>query len=159
MNVELLGEDVDELDTVAILSTDELLLLLVVVRGGQEFAEDELRNVHVVLGVLGDVNWLTVVLDLEDAIGVGNANLLDGIGGVLAAKTHDVIVCVDQKLVNQLVEAWVDGDRSMLESSLGAQERGLVCTLNRPDVCVGKTEDVLAVRLLTILGLEGCHGE
>ena len=156
---QLLGEDVHQLDAVAVLATDEFLLLLVVVRGGQEFTEDQLRDIHVVLRMLGYVNGLAVVLNLQDAIRIRDTDVLDGVGRGLGAETDDVIVCVDKELVDQLVEAWVDGNGCVLEASLGSQEHILVRSLNRSDVGVGKTENVLTVRLLAVLGLEGSHGE
>jgi len=68
-DLHLLREDIDQLHAVAILTADELLLVLVVVGRRQQLTEDHLGNPDLVLGMLGDIDGLTVILDGE-AVGI-----------------------------------------------------------------------------------------
>ena len=71
-----LTEDVGELSTIAVLTTDNLLLTLVIVTAGEQVTKDKFRGIHLVLGMLDDRNAITIILyaDLEGTIG-GSSNL------------------------------------------------------------------------------------
>ena len=104
------------------------------------------------LRVLGHVDRLAIILHLEDALGVGDANVLDWVGRALGAEPDHVVVRIHQQLIHQLVEPWIDCDGLGLEITLCIVKPDLVgCGLNAPDVGVGKVQDMLPVRVLTIL--------
>lgn len=92
----LLREDVDELDTLAVLTPDELLLGLVVVRGSQKLAEDHLRDVDLVLRVLFDINGLAIVANRQDAVLPIDLDKFDGVLGLALTKADDLIMCVNK---------------------------------------------------------------
>ena len=78
----LLRKDVRQLHAITVLAAHQLLLLLVVVCRGQQFAKDELGNPHAVLGVLQNINALAIILH-RDCLVVWrnlNRNVLHGIG-------------------------------------------------------------------------------
>ena len=152
----LLRKDVSQLDAVAVLAAHQLLLVLVVVGGRQQFAEDHLWNPDLVLGVLRDINRLSVVLNGKGCGRAGDLNRLDGILGVLLTQADGVVVGVHQQLVHQLVETRVNGNCGCLEVLSIANEHLLGASHNAAHVGVGKVKDVLAVRL-ALVGRE-CHG-
>lgn len=76
----LLGKDIHQLDTVPVLTTNKLLLVLVVVGRCQELAKDHLRNPCLVLGVLGHSNRVTVILDREGGRCARDLDRLDRLG-------------------------------------------------------------------------------
>ena len=116
-DLHLLRKDVDELHAIAVLTTDQLLLVLVVVGRSQQLAEDHLRNPHLVLRVLRDIDRLAVILNRE-AMGLAqHIDLLDLVNHSpgwdrrhLLPQTDRMIVSVDQELIDQLVEAGIDCD-------------------------------------------------
>jgi hypothetical protein len=71
---------------------------------------------------------------------------------LLLAKANDVVMCVDEKLINQLVESGVDGQSCSLEGLSVSNEDLFGCGFNAADIGVGKREDVFAVRLLLVGG-------
>ena len=72
--------DVCELRTVTVTATGELLLIIVVVRRGEEVTEDELRNVNLLLRVHLDRDTPSIVVDRDCVILDVNVDL-DGIHG------------------------------------------------------------------------------
>ena len=153
----LLRKDVGQLDAVAVLATHELLLVLVVVGGRQQLPEYHLGNPDLVLGVLRDINGLSVILNGKGCGRAGDLNGLDGVLGVLLAQSDGVVVSIHQQLIHQLVEAWVHGNGGGLEVVSIANKHILRASHNAAHVGVGKVEDVLAVRL-ALVGRES-HGE
>ena len=64
----LLRKDVGQLHAVAVLTAYELLLVLVVVRGGQELAKHQLRNPDLVFGMLSYGNTLSIILHRDGLV-------------------------------------------------------------------------------------------
>ena len=91
----LLRKDVGELDAVAVLAAHKLLLVLVVVGGRQQLAEDHLGNPDLVLGMLCDINGLSVILNGKGRGRAGDLNVLDWILRVLLAQSDGVVVGID----------------------------------------------------------------
>ncbi len=153
----LLREDIDELDTVAVLTADELLLRLVVVRRGQELTEDHLRDVNLVLRVLFDINGLTIVADGEDTVLPVDLDELDGVLRLALAKADDLVVSVDEKFIDELVEA--GADRTFVRHELLALDDLdlLRMRLNAANVGIGEFENMFTVRELLVLISEGRH--
>lgn len=153
----LLREDVDELDSVAVLTADELLLLLIVVRGGQEFTEDHLRNVDLVLRVLFDIDRLAVVADGQNAILPIDLDELDGVLRLALAKTDDLIVSIDEKFIDELVEA--RADRTFVRHELFALDDLdlLRMGVDAANVGIGEFENMFTMRELLVLVAEGRH--
>ena len=149
----MLGEDVHEFDAIPVLASDQLLLVRVVVRGCQEFAEDHLGDVDAVIRMLININRLSVVAnDKHLVVHHRNINLLDRILRFALAETNDVVVCVYQKLVNQLVEAGIELGEHLGNELLAVHDiHFLLSILDTPDICIGKSKNVLTVRMLAIL--------
>ena len=157
-DLHLLREDIDQLHAVAVLTADQLLLILVVVRRGEQLAEDHLGNPHLVLRVLRDVDGLTVILNRE-AIGVAeNVDLLHRVSRILLAQSDRMVMGIHEKFVDELVESRIDCDGLGLEAGIRRVEKHLLLrSLNAADVGVGKGEDVLAVRLALVGGRKVGH--
>ena len=60
-------------------------------------------------GVLCYVDGFSVVLNAEQVICACYFDVLDRGLRLLLTKANDVVVCVDEKLIDQLVESRVDG--------------------------------------------------
>ena len=146
----LFGKDIDQLDAVAILSADQLLLLRVVVRRGQELTEDHLGDPRLVLRVFGDVDRLSIVRDGEGVRIARDVDALDRGGRILLPQPHDLVVGVDDQLIDELVETRVDGNLAECEPILSMQVDLILCSLDTADVGVWKAENVLAVGLLHV---------
>lgn len=153
----LLREDVDELDAVAVLATDELLLGLVVVGGSQELAEDHLWDVDLVLRVLFDVDRLAVVADREDAILPVDLDELDGVLRLALAEADDLIVCVHEKFVDELVEPGADRTFERDERIALHDVHLLRMRVDAANVGIGEFENMFTVRELLVLIAEGRH--
>ena len=152
-DLHLLREDIDQLHAIAVLTANQLLLILVVVGRGQQLTEDHLRNPDLVLRVFCDVDGLTIILNRE-AVGVAeNVDLLDRICRVLLAQADRMVMGIHEKFIDELVESRIDGDGLGLELVRGVEKHLLLRGLDAADIGVGKGEDVLAVRL----ALVGCR--
>jgi len=92
----LLGKDVHQLDTIAVLTAHQLLLILVVVRRRQQLAKDHLRNPRLVLRVLSHINRLAVVLDAERVRCARDLDRLHRVRRLATAQSHDLVVGIDQ---------------------------------------------------------------
>ena len=76
--------------------------------------------------------------------------MLDGVLRLLLQKTNDVVMCIYQKFVNQLVETGIDGDRDGLKRIAIPKKYLVSCSLNAADVGIRKSENVLAVGVLAV---------
>ena len=74
-------------------------------------------------GVLRHINRLAIVLDRKLLFVACDLNVLDGVRGLTAAEPYHLVVSVDQKLINQLVETWIHWNCCCLEA---ASPRGVV---------------------------------
>ena len=92
----LLGKDVHQLHAIAVLTAHQLLLILVVVRRGQQLAKDHLRNPSLVLRVLSHINRLAVVLDAERVSRARDLDRLHRVRRLTAAQAHNLVVGIDQ---------------------------------------------------------------
>ena len=153
----LLREDIDELDALAVLTTDELLLRLVVICGGQKFTEDHLRDLDLVLRMLFDINGFAIVADGQDAVLPIDLDELDGVLRLALAKADDLIVSVDEKFIHQLVEAGTD--RAFVRHELLALDDLdlLRMRLNASNVRIGEFKNMFTMRELLVLIAEGRH--
>jgi len=142
----LLGKDVHQLDSVAVLTTDQLLLVLVVVGRCQELTKDHLRNPGLVLRMLGHGNRVAVILDREGRGRACNLNRLDCLG------PDCMVVGIDQELINQLVEPGIDWNGVCNEPVILAKKHLLLCGLDTTNVCVREGKNVLTVGLLAVSG-------
>ena len=154
LHIHLTREDVDQFDTVSVLTAHQFLFVLVVVCRGQKFTEDELRNVHVVLRVLGDCDRLAIVLHAKRRRSARDLNVLNRSLRLALLQSDDVIVRIHKQLVHQFVEPRIHRDASGREGLALTKIDIFICSLNAPNVGVGETENVLTVRLLTV-----CVGE
>ena len=106
------AEDVREFSTIAILSTDDLLLALVIVAASQEVTKDEFGCVDLVFRMEFNGNAVTVVLylDSDKAFGGtrnGNINVFYGLLTRHLAADQS-IAGVYQDLVKDLVETRIE---------------------------------------------------
>ena len=104
------------------------------------------------LGVLGDIDGLSVILDGEGCGCAGHLNCLDWIRGGLGAQTDRVIVGIHQQFVHELVEARIEGHLCILEVIAVTNKDLLGSSDDAADIGIGKVEDVLAVRLALVVG-------
>ena len=154
----LLCKDIDQLHAIPVLTTHQLLLVLVVVCAREQFAEDHLWDPCLVLGVLCYIDRLAIILDTKRLCRTRDLNGLHWVRRLATAQTHDLIVSIDQELINQLVEARIHGDRCSLETL--ASPRGVVrsrpkkhllgYSCHTTNVGIGEIQDVLAVRLALV---------
>ena len=114
--------DVGELGSVAVTSTGDAFLVVVVVIGREQVSKDEGGDVHVVLLVFDDGYGGTVVGDGDTTVDVGDVDTAHGVVSPL------VVEGIDKNLVDDLVEArwevklyraggcpydvWLDGARA-----------------------------------------------
>ena len=152
LELELVGEDVYQLCTIAILTANNLLLSLVVVPAGEEVAEDHLRNPHLLLCMLLDRNAIAIVLHGNDQ-GLSlllnrDSNVLDGI--CRGNRTNTSISSIYHQLIKELVEARIEGDLAVNHLLSVEDPTPLIVRFHRPYVGIWKLKDVLAVRELLV---------
>ena len=76
--------------------------------------------------------------------------MLDRIRRLLLQKTNDMIMCIHQQFVNQLVETGIDGDRDGLKRIAIPKKHLVSRSLNAADVGIRKSENMLAVGVLAV---------
>ena len=102
--------------------------------------------------MLNDINRFAIVLNVEVGRVCGNGNLLDRVCRGSCAKSHNLVVGVDQEFVNELVEARIESDGLLSECVSVSQEDCVFGVCDAADVGIGKRENVLAMSLLLIGG-------
>mmetsp|Transcript_6709 Transcript_6709/g.16657 ORF Transcript_6709/g.16657 Transcript_6709/m.16657 type:complete len:257 (+) Transcript_6709:2471-3241(+) len=142
------AEDVGQLGAVAVAPARHLFLVIVVVGGGEQVAEDELGDVHPLLLVHLHRDAVAVVVDADDArLGV-DVDPERAHGRV----AHLVIVGVDQDLVEDFVQAGHERHLALhqLVQLLVVHPRQGLSLLARSHVRVWAQEDVLQLRFLLV---------
>ena len=160
---ELVTEDIRELGSIAVLASDNLLLILIVIAAGEKVAKDKLRSVDLILRVLLDGNTVTVVLydNLEVAVDFrrGDFNMLYGSFILLGLRTDKCVTSIDYNLIKELVE-------TRIESHLPVDHLSLLCVIDpsefrmsfhRTNVGIWELKDVIPMGQTLILIGGGCH--
>lgn len=153
LNGEAGGEYVAELRSVSVPAASDLLLIVVVVRRGQQMTKDHRWNVHLLLLVHGHRNALAVVPH-----GHHIALRIDvDLNGVHALVSLLVICRIHKNLVEYLVEAGHERDLLLHHAVLGVviHPHQLLGELHGSDVRVGSQQDVLQLRLLLVHLFDG----
>ena len=163
LDLAALRPDEHQLEPKPVLPAHDFLLLLVIVSRCAQVTEDELRNPHVVLGVLLHIHPVSVVEHRDGSvIGDGHTDVGHRAGTRRLicdklAHADDVVAAVHDALVEELVEA--RNVVNILTDNLIVleYEHLLFHILDRPYVGVRVVEDVLLVRLLLIFLREVSH--
>jgi hypothetical protein len=100
--------------------------------------------------MLCDVDRFTVVLDGEGGSVALDVDVLHGILGRALTKADNVVVRIDHQFVDKFVESRIHGDLCGFKYVAIQKPDFLLCGLNRTDIGIGETEDVLAVGLLLV---------
>ncbi len=152
---ELGGVDVGELGTVAVPTTGDLGLVVVVVGRGEEVAKDEFGDVDALLVVHLDGDTVAVVPDHDGVFLSVDIDLEVGHVGVAGL----VVGSVDEDLVKDLVETGDVGCLAVGHLLLGlVVDPELLCMLlDTSDVGIGTLENVFELGEL-LVGLGGALG-
>lgn len=131
LDLEVSGEEIGEFGSVAVSATCHLLLVVMIVRRGEEVSEDEFGNIDSVLlvnldgyglSIVGDRHLFTLDLDFD------STHLLVSLV---------VVCCVYQDLIKDLIEARDISDVFLYHGLVLHYPQGLLCFLDRADVDLG----------------------
>lgn len=158
-DLKFIREDVGELGTVAVLSTDNLLFALFVVARGEEMTEDELRDLALLGRMLFHRDTVTIVLhgDAEATIVEAgrDLNVLDRRAVGIRLRANKSITSIDDQLIKGLVKTRIELDLTMNHLILACIIDPAVfsASVYRPDVRVRKLKNVRTVlELLVVRG-------
>ena len=108
--------------------------------------------------VEGHIDRLAVILHLQDAVSVGDPDVLDGMGRSLGAETNDLVMRIDHQLIHELDEAGIHRNGLGGECARRiAEPDSLRGGFDASNVGVGEGQNMLPVRVFAVLGCE-VHG-
>lgn len=143
---ELLAEDVAQLGPVPVPAPGDLLLIVIVIRRGEEVTEDQLRHIDPLL--LVDLHRDTPpVIEDGDPGALGIDIHLDG---VHAGITDLVIGGIHQDLIEDLVESGHEGHGALDHGLILINPESLRLGFNGSDVGIRAQQDVFQLGLLLV---------
>ena len=155
---KLITEDIRKLCAIAVLTTHNLLLFLVVVAASEQVTKDEFRRINLVLGMLLDRNTLSVIFyrDLKHTLCSCtdlNTDRLNGLSSSIHLRTHKSIPGIYKNLVKELVESRIKCRLAIrhLLLFLIVNPTVLLVSFYRTNIGIWKLEDVVTVSQTLVL--------